>query len=76
MGSVAWGPASFPGPAYSHRPITQSKNRVAFVETRGEVIVAAVRVARWLRFLADGGVWLPCEPAAPLPLVEAQYPGE
>lgn len=33
MGSVAWGPASFLGLAYSHRPITQSKNRAAFVES-------------------------------------------
>lgn len=74
MGSVAWGPASFQGLTYSHRPITLSKNRTAFVETRGEMIMAAVSVARWLRFLADGGTCLPCEPAAPLSPVEAQYP--
>lgn len=34
VGCGAWGPASFLGPAYTHRPITWSKNRAAFVDTR------------------------------------------
>lgn len=64
MGSMACGPASLLGLADSHRPITQSKNRVAFVEMRGKVILATACVASWLRFLADGGTCLPCEPVA------------
>lgn len=75
MGSVAGGPASFLSLAYSHRPITQSKNGVAFVETRGEVIVAAVHGAPWLRFLADGAHACPVH-QQPLCPPEAQYPGE
>lgn len=60
MGSGAWGPASFLGPAYTHRPITWSKNRAAFVEGGQEVLLATARVAHWLRFLADGDTCWPC----------------
>lgn len=63
---MAQGPASFLGPACSHRPDSRSKNRAAFVETQSEGMVAAACAALWLRFHGDGAHARPVSPQ-PLP---------